>query len=54
MLMCEEGWERAPATIIDASGMSDGTLRYLACKCQALFSAIRKGLFSAIRKGFFP
>ncbi len=30
MLMCEEGWEDAPTTLVDASGMSDGTLRYLA------------------------
>ena len=30
MLMCEEGWEEAGAGKIDAGGMSDGTLRYLA------------------------
>ena len=30
MLMCEEGWEDAHTTTVDASGMSDGTLRYLA------------------------
>ncbi|MFH1139463.1 MAG: AAA family ATPase [Pseudomonadota bacterium] len=30
MLYCEEGWENQPANEIDARGMSDGTLRYLA------------------------
>ncbi|MCL2151845.1 MAG: AAA family ATPase [Oscillospiraceae bacterium] len=30
ILMCEEGWEQANSTVVDASGMSDGTLRYLA------------------------
>ena len=30
MLMCEEGWESANTSIVDASGMSDGILRYLA------------------------
>jgi len=30
MLYCEEGWENLPTHEIDARGMSDGTLRYLA------------------------
>ncbi len=30
MLYCEEGWENQPAHVVDARGMSDGTLRYLA------------------------
>lgn len=30
MLYCEEGWENQPTHEIDARGMSDGTLRYLA------------------------
>jgi len=30
MLMCEEGWEDAHTDKVDAGGMSDGTLRYLA------------------------
>lgn len=30
MLYCEEGWAGAPSHEIDARGMSDGTLRYLA------------------------
>jgi len=30
MLYCEEGWENQPAHEVDARGMSDGTLRYLA------------------------
>jgi len=30
MLYCEEGWEKSSAHLIDARGMSDGTLRYLA------------------------
>jgi len=30
MLYCEEGWEKAASHEIDARGMSDGTLRYLA------------------------
>jgi predicted ATPase len=30
MLMCEEGWEQAHTPLVDADGMSDGTLRYLA------------------------
>jgi predicted ATPase len=30
MLYCEEGWEGAASHEIDARGMSDGTLRYLA------------------------
>jgi len=30
MLMCEEGWDNANTAIVDASGMSDGTLRYIA------------------------
>ena len=30
MLYCEEGWENQPTNEIDARGMSDGTLRYLA------------------------
>ena len=30
ILMCEEGWEGAYTDKIDAGGMSDGTLRYLA------------------------
>jgi predicted ATPase len=30
MLYCEEGWEHQPTHEIDARGMSDGTLRYLA------------------------
>ena len=30
MLYCEEGWENQPTHEVDARGMSDGTLRYLA------------------------
>ena len=30
MLMCEEGWGLANTSIVDASGISDGILRYLA------------------------
>lgn len=30
MLYCEEGWENQPSHEVDARGMSDGTLRYLA------------------------
>ena len=30
MLYCEEGWEGNPAHVVDARGMSDGTLRFLA------------------------
>jgi len=30
MLYCEEGWEHQPTHEVDARGMSDGTLRYLA------------------------
>jgi len=30
MLYCEEGWDSQPSHVVDARGMSDGTLRYLA------------------------
>ncbi len=30
MLYCEEGWSNATSHLVDARGMSDGTLRYLA------------------------
>lgn len=30
MLYCEEGWDNQPTHVVDARGMSDGTLRYLA------------------------
>jgi predicted ATPase len=30
MLYCEEGWDSQPGHVVDARGMSDGTLRYLA------------------------
>ena len=44
ILMCEEGWERAYSTVVDAGGMSDGTLRYLAIVA-ALLTRPKNSLF---------
>ena len=44
MLMCEEGWENTNTNIVDASGMSDGTLRYLAIVA-AIYTRPENSLF---------
>jgi hypothetical protein len=44
MLICEEGWEGAHTSVVDASGMSDGTLRYLAIVA-ALLTRPKHSLF---------
>ena len=43
MLYCKEGWEGASHNVVDARGMSDGTLRYLAIVA-AMLTRPRGGL----------